>query len=145
MVLPHYGSRPSGIMRRFSAPSRTASPAPAPGAHNCGDAVGGEKITKLEYAAKILDVSQLTRLPSFVPPQATRLATRGPQGDRLGAGQCLRTASHKVEVLEGFDDSVEAFFEEIVAAMPCTSKKDTAFLSWRYGPEPTCGRSGSSA
>ena len=41
---------------------------------------------------------------------------------------------HAVEVLEGFDESFDALFEETARAVPCMAEKDAAFLRWRYGP-----------
>jgi hypothetical protein len=135
MVLPQYGFQALGIMRRFFRTVENCVACDLPQEPIIVETrLGAKKITKLEYAAKILDVSQLTRLPSFVPPQAARLATRGLRGIDWALGKAFG-GSHKVEVLEGFDDSFEAFFEEVVAAMPCTVEKDTAFLGWRYGPE----------
>ena len=48
-------------------------------------------------------------------------------GGLLGGGP-------KVEVLDGFDESFDAFFEKVAAQTFCVPEKDEAFLRWRYGP-----------
>jgi hypothetical protein len=86
--------------------------------------------------------------PPGVEEQAAMLAPRPraplPKPVKSLLNGALRTAdaaligasrnSLKVEVLEGFDDSFDGFFEEIAAAVPCLPEKDAAFLRWRYGP-----------
>ena len=42
--------------------------------------------------------------------------------------------SLKAEVIEGFDESFDEFFEKIAASVPCVPEKDSSFLRWRYGP-----------
>ncbi len=135
MVLPQYGFQALAIMRRFFRTADNCVACDLPQEPIIVETrLGAKKVGRLEYAAKILDVSQLTRLPSFVPPQAARLVTRSLRGVDWALGKAFG-GSHEVEVLEGFDDSFDAFFEETVAAMPCTVEKDAAFLRWRYGPE----------
>ena len=36
--------------------------------------------------------------------------------------------------VQKFDESFDAFFEKVAAAVPCIVEKDAAFLRWRYGP-----------
>lgn len=134
MVLPQYGFQALGIMRRFFRTAENCVACDLPKEPIIVETrLGARKVGRLEYTAKILDVAQLTRLPSFVPPQAARLLTRGLRGIDWALGTAFG-GNHEVEVLEGFDDSFDALFEETVAAMPCTVEKDAAFLHWRYGP-----------
>src|SRR5918994_5868078 len=40
----------------------------------------------------------------------------------------------KAEVIEGFDESFDEFFEKVAAGVPCVPEKDSSFMRWRYGP-----------
>lgn len=132
-VLPGHGFHALSLMRRFF---RTAE--------NCVSVdqvaeamavemrLGAKEAGKLQYAAKILDVSQLPRVPKplrpvlKVPSWGLR-ALDGALGSVFGAGP-------EVEVLDGFDASFDELFESVAAAVPCVPEKDAAFLRWRYGP-----------
>jgi hypothetical protein len=46
---------------------------------------------------------------------------------------------HKVEVIERFDETFDELFETVAASVPCVPEKDSAFLSWRYGPNSPQG------
>ena len=132
-VLPGHGFHALSLMRRFF---RTAE--------NCVSVdqvaeamavemrLGAKEAGKLQYAAKILDVSQLPRVPRplrpalKVPSWGLR-ALDGALGSVFGAGP-------EAEVLDGFDASFDELFESVAAAVPCGPEKDAAFLRWRYGP-----------
>ncbi len=93
--------------------------------------LGAREAGKLQYAAKILDVSELPRVPRPLRP-ALRLpslglrAVDGALGSVFGGGL-------EAEVLDGFDASFDELFESVTAALPCVPEKDAAFLRWRYG------------
>ena len=40
----------------------------------------------------------------------------------------------KVEPVQHFDESFDAFFEKVASGVSCVVEKDAAFLGWRYGP-----------
>jgi hypothetical protein len=133
-VLPGYGFHALSLMRRFF---RTAD--------NCVSCdqvqeamavemrLGAKVAGRLQYAAKIMDVSQIPRIPASLRPvmKLPSLGLRavdGALGSIFGGGP-------KVEVLDGFDASFDELFESITAAVPCVQEKDAAFLRWRYGPD----------
>jgi hypothetical protein len=134
MVLPQYGFHALSIMRRFF---RTAENCVAcdqvPEPIVVEKRLGAREAGKVHYAAKLLDLSQLTRLPSYVPSRVPRLLTRGMRAVDGALGRAFG-GDHEVEVLEGFDASFDRLFEEVADAAPCVPEKDTAFLRWRYGP-----------
>jgi hypothetical protein len=133
-VLEGYGFHALSLMRRFF---RTAE--------NCVSCdqvqeaiaietrLGAKEAGNLQYAAKILDVSQVPRMPGPLRP-VMRLpslglrAVDGILGGIFGDGP-------KVEVLDGFDASFDELFESVTAAMACLPEKDAEFLRWRYGPD----------
>jgi hypothetical protein len=133
-VLPGSGFHALSLMRRFF---RTAE--------NCVSCdqvreamaietrLGAEEAGKLQYAAKILDVSQLPRVPAPLRPilKLPSMGLRAVDGV-LGSvfGGELET-----EELDGFDASFDELFESVAAAVPCVPEKDAAFLRWRYGPD----------
>jgi ribosomal protein S18 acetylase RimI-like enzyme len=132
-VLPGYGFHALSLMRRFF---RTAD--------NCVSCdqvqeamvvetrLGAKEAGKLQYAAKVLDISQIPRLPAPLRP-AMRLPTAGLQAADRALGGVFGKGP-EVEVLDGFDTSFDELFESVAEAMPCVPEKDAAFLRWRYGP-----------
>jgi hypothetical protein len=133
-VLPGYGFHALSLMRRFF---RTAE--------NCVSAdqvqeamavemrLGAEEAGKLQYAAKILDVSQLPRVPRPLRP-VMKLPSWGLRAVDGALGSVFG-GDLKVEGLDGFDASFDELFESVASAMPCVPEKDAAFLRWRYGPD----------
>jgi hypothetical protein len=133
-VLRGYGFHALSLMRRFF---RTAE--------NCVSCdqvreavavemrLGAKEAGRLQYAAKIMALSQFPRIPAPLRPvmKLPSLGLRavdGALGNVFGGGP-------KVEVLDGFDASFDELFESVTAAMPCVPEKDAAFLRWRYGPD----------
>ena len=132
-VLEGYGFHALSLMRRFF---RTAE--------NCVSSdqvqeaiavetrLGAKEAGRLQYAAKILDVSHLPRVPAPLRP-VMKLPSLGLRavdealGSVFGDGQ-------KAEVLDGFDASFDELFESVASSVPCVPEKDAAFLRWRYGP-----------
>jgi hypothetical protein len=95
--------------------------------------LGAEEAGELQYAAKILDVTQLPRVPAPLRPvlKLPSLGLRAVDG-ALGG---IFGGDLKVEVLDGFDASFDELFESVAAALPCVPEKDAAFLRWRYAPD----------
>ena len=134
MVLPRYGFQAISIMRRFFRSTENCVACDQlPEPITVEKRLGAEEVGKLRYAAKLLDLSQLPRLPSAVPSQVPRLLNGG-LGVVDGALGRAFGGGHAVEVLEGFDESFDALFEETARGVPCVAEKDAAFLRWRYGP-----------
>jgi hypothetical protein len=133
-VLPGHGFHALSLMRRFF---RTAE--------NCVTVdqvqeamaietrLGAEEAGKLQYAAKILDVSELPRVPRPLRP-ALRLPNWG-LGAVDGVLGSVFGGDLEAEVLDGFDASFDELFESVASSVPCVPEKDAAFLRWRYGPD----------
>jgi hypothetical protein len=131
-VLEGYGFHALSLMRRFF---RTAE--------NCVSCdqvqeaiavetrLGAKEAGRLQYAAKVLDVSQVPRMPEPLRP-LMRLLSRGLRAvDGVLGG--ISGGGPEVEVLDGFDASFDELFESVAAAVPCVPEKDATFLQWRYG------------
>jgi hypothetical protein len=133
-VLPGHGFHALSLMRRFF---RTAE--------NCVSVdqvqeaiavetrLGAKEAGKLHYAAKILDVSELPRVPRVLRP-ALKLPSWGLRAVDGALGNAFG-GDLKTEVLDGFDASFDELFESVASSVPCVPEKDAAFLRWRYGPE----------
>ncbi|MDQ4062328.1 MAG: DUF2460 domain-containing protein, partial [Actinomycetota bacterium] len=88
------------------------------------------------------DMSGIEVHENVVPPKHPRVPFPAPIKSLMNGGlrildRALVGASSgdlKVEILEGFDESFDVFFEKIAAVTPCLPEKDAAFLRWRYGP-----------
>jgi hypothetical protein len=132
-VLPGHGFHALSLMRRFFRTAENCvSCDQVPEAVAVETRLGAKEAGKLHYAAKILDVSKLPRLPAPLRP-VMKLpswglrALDGALGNVFGDGP-------EAEVLDGFDASFDELFESVAAAVPCVPEKDAAFLRWRYGP-----------
>jgi hypothetical protein len=132
-VLPGHGFHALSLMRRFfRTVENCVSVDQVPEAIAVEMRLGAKEAGKLHYAAKILNVSQLPRVPNLlrpvleVPSWGLR-ALDGALGSVFGAGP-------EAEVLDGFDASFDELFESVAAALPCVPEKDASFLQWRYGP-----------
>lgn len=136
-ILPGYGFYALSLMRRFFGVAENCL---------CVDGVeeamtiearmGARKVGKLQYAAKVLDLSRPTRVPASLKP-----AMRGPTLALRAADRALGAAFGRgpdVEPIGGFDAPFDGLFdglfEEVAAEVPCAAEKDAAFLRWRYGP-----------
>ena len=132
-VLPGHGFHALSIMRRFFRTAENCvSVDQVPEAMAVETRLGAEKAGKLQYAAKILDVSQLPRVPASFTP-ALKVPSRGLRALDAALGSVFG-AGPRAEVLDDFDASFDDLFESVVAAVPCVPEKDAAFLRWRYGP-----------
>ena len=133
-VLPGNGFHALSLMRRFFRTAENCvSVDQVPEAMAIETRLGAEEAGKLQYAARILDVSQLPRVPRPLRPvmKLPSLGLRAVDG-ALGS---VFGGDLKVEVLDGFDDPFDDLFESVATALPCVPEKDAAFLRWRYGPE----------
>lgn len=132
-VLPGHGFHAVALMRRFfSTVENCVSLDQVPEAMAIEERLGAEKVVRLRYEAKVLDLSRVPRAPAPARP-FLGLASWALRG--LDGALChLFGGGHDVEVLDGFDASFDELFESIAAAMPCVPEKDAAFLRWRYGP-----------
>jgi hypothetical protein len=95
--------------------------------------LGAKQVGKLHYAAKLLEVSKLPRLPAPLRPvmKAPGWGLRALDG---ALGSIFAQEGQEAQVLDGFDASFDGLFESVAAALPCAPEKDSAFLRWRYGP-----------
>lgn len=132
-VLPGYGFHALSLMRRFFGVAENCL---------CVDQVeeamaietrmGAEKAGRLQYAAKLLDLSGPSRVPAPLKP-AMGPATWGLRAADRALGAAFGRGP-AVEPVGGFDASFDGLFEEVAAEVPCAAEKDAAFLRWRYGP-----------
>lgn len=133
-VLPQYGFHAIPLMRKFfrtceNCVSCDTMPAPI----TLEKRLGAEEAGKLQFAAKLWDVSGLPYFPSAIPEPVTRPLNWGLRvADRVLV--TLFGDVPRAELLKGFDESFDELFEQIAAAVPCLPEKGAAFLRWRYGP-----------
>ncbi len=127
MVLPGYGFHALSLMRKFFRTTRNCVACDMlPAVIGIETRLGAQEAGKLRYVAKILDASQLPRLPASLRP-AMRLPSRGLRAVDEASGSVFG-GGPKVEVLDGFDASFDELFERVAAAIPCVPEKDGAFL-----------------
>jgi hypothetical protein len=132
-VLPGHGFHALSLMRRFfRAAENCVSCDQVPEAVAVETRLGAKEAGKLHYAAKILELSKLPRLPAPLRP-AMKLPSWGLSAVDKALGTVFGEGP-KTQVLDGFDDSFDELFESVAAAVPCVPEKDAAFLRWRYGP-----------
>jgi ribosomal protein S18 acetylase RimI-like enzyme len=133
-VLPGHGFHALSLMRRFFRTAENCvSVDQVPEAMAVEMRLGAKEAAKLQYAAKILDVSQLPRVPKLLRP-ALKVPTWGLRALDAALGGVFASGPES-QVLDGFDASFDDLFESVAAALPCVPEKDAAFLRWRYGPE----------
>jgi hypothetical protein len=133
-VLPGYGFHALSLMRRFFRYAENCvSVDQVEEAMAVEERLGARKSGRLQYAAKLLDPSQPSRLPEPLRPLMgpAKFGLRAAD-EALGA---LFARGPEVERLDGFDESFDGLFESVVTSMPCVPEKDAAFLRWRYGAE----------
>jgi hypothetical protein len=132
-ALPGHGFHALSIMRRFFRTAENCvSVDQVPEAMAVETRLGAKEAGKLQYAAKILDVSQLPRVPAPFRP-ALKVPSRGLRALDAALGSVFG-AGPRAEILDDFDASFDDLFESVAAAVPCVPEKDAAFLRWRYGP-----------
>ena len=133
-VLPGHGFHALSLMRRFFRTAENCVSADqVPEAMAVEMRLGAKEAARLQYAAKILDVSQLPRVPRPLRP-ALKVPSLGLRALDATLGSVFASGPES-EVLDGFDASFDDLFESVAAALPCVPEKDAAFLRWRYGPE----------
>jgi hypothetical protein len=133
-VLPGHGFHALSLMRRFfRTVENCVSADQVQEAMAVETRLGAEEVGKLQYAAKILDASQLSKVPRPLRPvmKLPSLGLRTVDG-ALGS---IFGGDLRVEVLDGFDASFDELFESVASAVPCVPEKDAAFLRWRYAPD----------
>jgi hypothetical protein len=132
-VLPGHGFHALSLMRRFFRTAENCvSVDQVPEAMAVETRLGAKEAAKLQYAAKILDVSGLPRVPKPLRP-ALKVPSWGLRALDAALGSVFASGPES-EVLDGFDASFDELFESVAAALPCVPEKDAAFLRWRYGP-----------
>ena len=132
-VLPGNGFHALSLMRRFFRTAENCvSVDQVPEAMAVETRLGAKEAANLQYAAKILDVSELPRVPSALRP-ALKVPTQGLNALDSALGGVFAKGP-KSEVLDGFDASFDELFESVASSMACVPEKDAAFLRWRYGP-----------
>ncbi len=133
-VLPGHGFHALSLMRRFfRTVENCISCDQVPEAIAVETRLGAKKVGKLHYAAKLLEISRLPRLPAPLRPvmKAPSWGLRALDG---ALGSIFVEEGAEAQVLDGFDSSFDELFESVAAALPCVPEKDSAFLRWRYGP-----------
>ena len=132
-VLPGHGFHALSLMRRFFRTAENCvSVDQVKEAMAVETRLGAGEAGRLQYAAKILEVSELPRVPRPLRP-ALGVPNLGLRAVDKVLGSVFG-GTHRVEVLDGFDASFDELFESVAAAVPCVQEKDAAFLRWRYGP-----------
>lgn len=132
-ALPGYGFHAVALMRRFFRYAENCvSSDQVEEAMAVETRLGAEPAGKLHYAAKLLNVSQLPRLPKAARP-ALWLPSRALRAVDNALGRAFG-GDLEVKTIEGFDESFDGLFEKVAAEVPCVPEKDAAFLRWRYGP-----------
>jgi hypothetical protein len=96
--------------------------------------LGSEEAGKLQFAAKVLNVSAIPNFPTMIPTPIPQLLNWGLWAVDRVLSNPLVADDPRVEVFDGFDESFDELFESVTAATPCVPEKDAAFLRWRYGP-----------
>jgi hypothetical protein len=135
MVLPGYGFHAITLMRRFfRACENCVACDVAPAAISVETGLGAEEVGRLQHAAKPLNVAGLPALPTSIPPPVTRPLHWGLRTVDRALMATIRGDRSRVEMLEGFDETFDEFFEGVAAGVACVPEKDAAFLRWRYGP-----------
>ena len=134
-VLPGHGFHALSLMRRFFRTAENCvSCDQVPEAIAVERRLGAKEAGKLHYAAKILNLSELPRLPGQLRP-VMKLPSWGLRAIDGALGSVFANGGPKAEVLDGFDASFDELFESVAAGVPCVPEKDAAFLRWRYGPD----------
>ena len=133
-ILPGHGFHALSLMRRFFRTAENCvSVDQVPEAMAVETRLGAEEAGKLQYAAKVLDVSKLPRIPRLLKA-AMKLPSLGLRAIDGALGRAFG-GDFETEVLDGFDASFDELFESVASRMLCVPEKDAAFLRWRYAPD----------
>jgi hypothetical protein len=133
-VLPQYSRHAILLMRKFfSTAVNCVSCAELPAVITIQTRLGSEEAGKLQFAAKVLNVSAIPNFPTTIPAPIPQLLNWGLWAVDRVVSDPLVADDPRVEVLDGFDESFDELFESVTAATPCVPEKDAAFLRWRYG------------
>jgi hypothetical protein len=133
-VLPGHGFHALSLMRRFFRTAENCvSCDQVPEAVAVETRLGAKEAGKLHYAAKILDLSEIPRLPAPLGP-VMKLPSWGLKAVDGALGRVFGNGP-KAEGIDGFDASFDELFESVASSVPCVAEKDAAFLRWRYGPD----------
>jgi hypothetical protein len=135
-VLPQYRRHAIPLMRRFfSTAVNCVSCAGLPAVIKIQTQLGNEEAGKLQFAAKVLNVSAIPNFPTAIPVPIPQLINSGLWAVDRVLSEPLVADDPRVEVFDGFDESFDELFERVAAAIPCVAQKDATFLRWRYGPD----------
>jgi hypothetical protein len=133
-VLPGHGFHALSLMRRFFRTAENCVSADqVPEAMAVEMRLGAKEAARLQYAAKLMDVSELPRVPKPLRP-ALKIPNLGLRTLNAALGGVFAPGPEP-EVLGDFDASFDDLFESVAAALPCVPETDAAFLRWRYGPD----------
>ena len=136
LVLPPHGFHALSLMRTFFRSCENCVACDqAQEAARIEKRFGAEEVGRLRYATKVMDLSQLTKLPSVIPAVVPRLLNRG---IRLVDKVLINSFGNDdldVGEFDEFDESFDEFFEKVAAKVPCLAEKDVGFLRWRYGAD----------
>src|SRR5215211_455040 len=135
-VLPGHGFHALSLMRRFfRTVDNCVACDTAPEVISVQTRLGAEEAGKLQFAAKVWDVTGIPNFPTSTPTLVPHLINRGLRMVDRALRNSFAAGDLKIEVLNGFDASFDKLFESVAAALPCVPEKDAAFLRWRYGPD----------
>ena len=133
-VLPQYSRHAILLMRKFfSTAVNCVSCAVIPAVIKIQTRLGSEEAGKLQFAAKLLNVSAIPNFPTAIPAPISQLINWGLWVVDRVLSDPFVADDPRVEVFDGFDKSFDDLFESVAAATPCVPEKDAAFLRWRYG------------
>ena len=135
MVLPGYGFHAITLMRKFFRSCENCVTGDVlPAVISVETRLGAEEVGRLQHAAKLLNVAGLPALPTSISAPLTRPLNWGLRAVDRALMATIPVDHLRVEVLEGFDETFDEFFESVAAGVRCVPEKDAAFLRWRYGP-----------
>ena len=136
MVLPEYGFHAVTLMRKFFRTCENCVACDvAPAAISVETGLGAKGVERLQHAARLQNVAGLPAFPTSIPVSLTRLFNLGLRAVDRALTATILVDHLRVEVLEGFDETFDEFFESVAAGVACVPEKDAAFLRWRYSPD----------
>ena len=135
MILPGYGFHAITLMRKFFRTCENCVTTDVmPAVISVETRLGAEEAGRLQHAAKLQNIAAVPSMPTSIPPPITQLCNLGLRAVDRALLATIPLDHLRVEVLEGFDEAFDEFFEGVAAAVVCVPEKDAAFLRWRYGP-----------
>jgi hypothetical protein len=137
-VLPQYGFHALSLMRKFFRTCENCVACDtAPAVIGIETRLGAAEVGKLQFAAKVWDISGVPHLPVAIPMPVQQALSWGLRTVDVALNSSRLDDNFEMglraEVLEGFDESFDELFESVAAVVPCVPEKDAAFLRWRYG------------